>query len=265
MYRVKKLIVDWDSPQSSVYKYRRQTFIINEEMDFPYFAGSLKVLFPPTMKLDLVEKYYKDNELFNAQGLAKIILPIGSMGLYYLILRPKFKIDKLFVEPDHVVVDIYYGENNNLIYSFYNPTQQSSIAITASIKKDDKGIYSKLKSNPTDIYWRQYFVRVALNNADTVLSPPDKTPEIMSIDEVARYLNLKSQTIRNWTSQRKIPSVKIGGSVRYKKLEIDKWLEQKNKSRKKIKTFNKFVPNLCHHLSYRQVFVGSSISFSRSM
>lgn len=235
MYRVKKLIIDLDSPQSSVYLHRRQTFILNEEMDFPYFAGSLKVLLPPTMKHDLVEDFHKDNKLFNADGLSKIILSIGSMGLYYLILRPKFKIEKLFVEPDQVVVDIYYGEKNNLIYSFYNPTRRDSISITASIQKDDTDIYSKLKSNPTDIYWRQYFIRVALNNIDTVHSPPEKTPEIMSIDEVARYLNLKSQTIRNWTSQRKIPSVKIGGSVRYKKLEIDKWLEQKNKSQKKNK------------------------------
>jgi excisionase family DNA binding protein len=54
----------------------------------------------------------------------------------------------------------------------------------------------------------------------------------MTAVQAADYLQVKEKTIRNWTSQGKIPSVKISGIVRYKKSEIDKVMEKKGNTRK---------------------------------
>lgn len=65
------------------------------------------------------------------------------------------------------------------------------------------------------------------------MTPPKKEyPENMTAVQAADYLQVKEKTIRNWTSQVKIPSVKISGIVRYKKSEIDKVMEKKGNTRK---------------------------------
>jgi len=48
---------------------------------------------------------------------------------------------------------------------------------------------------------------------------PWLTPE-----ETADYLGVALGTIRNWTSQRHIPHVKLGRVVRFHKDELDSWL-----------------------------------------
>ena len=53
----------------------------------------------------------------------------------------------------------------------------------------------------------------------------------MTATEVAFYLNVGIKTIRNWTSENKIPYVKLGSAVRYPKTRIDRWLKSKEKSR----------------------------------
>ncbi len=50
--------------------------------------------------------------------------------------------------------------------------------------------------------------------------------EIMTIEEVARYLKLKSQTIYTWAQSGKIPAVKLGKEWRFKKSVIDHWFNQ---------------------------------------
>jgi excisionase family DNA binding protein len=53
----------------------------------------------------------------------------------------------------------------------------------------------------------------------------------MTAVQAADYLQVEEKTIRNWTSQGRIPSASIGGAVRYKKSDIDKLLVKKKKSR----------------------------------
>jgi excisionase family DNA binding protein len=50
--------------------------------------------------------------------------------------------------------------------------------------------------------------------------------EIMNIEEVAKYLKLKPQTIYTWAQNGKIPAVKLGKEWRFKKSVIDKWFNQ---------------------------------------
>jgi len=50
---------------------------------------------------------------------------------------------------------------------------------------------------------------------------------LMSVEEVAQYLNLSTQTIYNWLHKRRINGIKIGKVWRFDKQEIDLWLKGK--------------------------------------
>jgi nitrogen PTS system EIIA component len=47
--------------------------------------------------------------------------------------------------------------------------------------------------------------------------------DIMTLEEVARYLKLKPQTIYIWAQNKKIPAAKLGKEWRFRKSIIDKW------------------------------------------
>jgi len=50
--------------------------------------------------------------------------------------------------------------------------------------------------------------------------------EIMTLEEVAKYLKVKPQTIYTWAQSGKIPAAKLGKEWRFKKTVIDKWFNQ---------------------------------------
>jgi len=57
--------------------------------------------------------------------------------------------------------------------------------------------------------------------------------EILTIEEVARYLRLTPQTIYKWAQERRIPAAKLGKEWRFRKSIIDRWLDEqilRNKS-----------------------------------
>ena len=45
----------------------------------------------------------------------------------------------------------------------------------------------------------------------------------MTLEEVAKYLKLKPQTIYNWAQNNKIPAAKLGKEWRFRKSVIDRW------------------------------------------
>lgn len=45
----------------------------------------------------------------------------------------------------------------------------------------------------------------------------------MTLEEVAKYLKLKPQTIYSWAQNNKIPAAKLGKEWRFRKSIIDKW------------------------------------------
>lgn len=49
--------------------------------------------------------------------------------------------------------------------------------------------------------------------------------EIMTIEEVAKYLKMKPQTIYTWAQNGKIPAAKIGKEWRFRRDIIDAWFE----------------------------------------
>lgn len=54
-------------------------------------------------------------------------------------------------------------------------------------------------------------------------------PELLSIDDAAKYLNLAKQTLYGFTSKGVIPYLKKGKKLYFKKSEIDKWINEGKK------------------------------------
>lgn len=46
----------------------------------------------------------------------------------------------------------------------------------------------------------------------------------MTLEEVARYLRMKPQTIYSWAQAGKIPAAKLGKEWRFRKSIIDEWI-----------------------------------------
>lgn len=49
---------------------------------------------------------------------------------------------------------------------------------------------------------------------------------LMDVKELAAYLRLNEQTIYRKIEKKTIPFVKVGGVVRFKREDIEKWLEK---------------------------------------
>jgi len=50
--------------------------------------------------------------------------------------------------------------------------------------------------------------------------------EIMTLEEVAKYLKVKQQTIYTWAQDGKIPAAKLGKEWRFRKPVIDRWFNE---------------------------------------
>lgn len=58
--------------------------------------------------------------------------------------------------------------------------------------------------------------------------------QIMTIQEIAEYLKLTEKTTYRLASEGKLPGFKVGGSWRFKKVDLEEWIEkQKYKMDKK--------------------------------
>ncbi len=49
--------------------------------------------------------------------------------------------------------------------------------------------------------------------------------EIMTIEEVAKYLKMKPQTIYKWAQDGQIPGTKLGKEWRFRKSILDEWID----------------------------------------
>lgn len=48
---------------------------------------------------------------------------------------------------------------------------------------------------------------------------------LLTVDEVADILQVSPRTVRTWSWDRRIPSVKIGSRLRFKEADIDRWID----------------------------------------
>lgn len=54
----------------------------------------------------------------------------------------------------------------------------------------------------------------------------DMTDEILTIKEIAEYLKLNEKTAYRLASEGKLPGFKVGGSWRFKRIDLEKWIEE---------------------------------------
>ena len=59
--------------------------------------------------------------------------------------------------------------------------------------------------------------------------------EIMTIREVATYLRIKEKTAYRLAAEGKIPSFKVGSSWRFRRNQIEAWIDDRSKSRKQYR------------------------------
>ncbi|MGI6367643.1 MAG: helix-turn-helix domain-containing protein [Anaerolineae bacterium] len=48
---------------------------------------------------------------------------------------------------------------------------------------------------------------------------------LLNVKQVAEYLQLKESTIYSWAQDNKIPAIKIGRTWRFRRTDIEAWLE----------------------------------------
>lgn len=49
---------------------------------------------------------------------------------------------------------------------------------------------------------------------------------LLNVKQVAQYLQLKESTIYSWAQDGKIPAIKIGRTWRFRRSDLDIWLER---------------------------------------
>ncbi|MCM8781862.1 MAG: helix-turn-helix domain-containing protein [Candidatus Omnitrophica bacterium] len=64
-------------------------------------------------------------------------------------------------------------------------------------------------------------------------------PEVMTVKQVAEYLQIDPQSVYKMAQRNKIPCAKIAGQWRFKKLIIDDWLNQKITKHEAVEIFEK--------------------------
>jgi len=57
-------------------------------------------------------------------------------------------------------------------------------------------------------------------------------PELITIKEVADFLQIAEKTIYRLAAEGKIPAFKVGGSWRFKRNEIEDWLEKQRNDKR---------------------------------
>lgn len=54
----------------------------------------------------------------------------------------------------------------------------------------------------------------------------DENPELMMVEDVAKYLRVKPSTIYEWASNGKLPAVKVGRLWRFHRGQIETWVQK---------------------------------------
>lgn len=57
--------------------------------------------------------------------------------------------------------------------------------------------------------------------------------EILTLREIAEYLKLAEKTAYRLAAEGKLPGFKVGGSWRFRRFDIEEWIDQQSKGKKR--------------------------------
>lgn len=77
---------------------------------------------------------------------------------------------------------------------------------------------------------------------------------LMTVEEIANYLNFSKRTIYTMIKRNKIPYIKVGGQYRFNQDKIDKWLHQKSEVKPEVSLER--VKDEVNPLTKRLLFMG---------
>jgi excisionase family DNA binding protein len=60
-----------------------------------------------------------------------------------------------------------------------------------------------------------------------------KEKQLLDTNEAAEYLGISRNTLYEWTIQKKIPYIKVGRLVKFRKEDLESWLKQRTQEEKK--------------------------------
>jgi len=66
---------------------------------------------------------------------------------------------------------------------------------------------------------------------------------LMTIQDVGEYLRIKERTIYSWVQKGQIPGFKIGSTWRFKKEDIDMWIEERKRDTPRSNTLREVKKN----------------------
>ncbi len=222
----------FDSPYPEYNKlpyYTIRTFLeFNKEVDFPFMTGSIKYMVPDEFRAENVEKGTLKiirQPFVNDSGIFKSVIRIGKNGWYFVELLPDKTFQDLIVSPEEIDKDLYISKVNKcLLFSFYNAVSDT-ISVTGKVVDDEKGVYSKIKSNMDDLLLRNYYLRGCLAEKPTESGDNSKPRNLLGHNDAANYLGIRPKTLYNWISSGKIDVTKVGGINKFRKTALDNWLD----------------------------------------
>ena len=117
------------------------------------------------------------------------------------------------------------------------PQTPAFVSLCFGFAKIEEKIYSHLppKIRKVDIYWYilYYFVRFygLIKEKDKFIKEREKEKQVMTVKQVAEYLQMDEHTVYKLVHSGQTLSVKIAGQWKFKKDVIDKWISERSLER----------------------------------
>jgi len=70
----------------------------------------------------------------------------------------------------------------------------------------------------------------------TAMRTPNLDGEILTLDEVAAFLKAGKRTVYRFAQNGEIPAFKLGGTWRFRRSELERWIDQNSNQRAASKT-----------------------------
>ena len=74
-----------------------------------------------------------------------------------------------------------------------------------------------------------------------------KTENLMTLQDLSEYLQIAERTVYLWAQQGKIPGFKLGSVWRFRKEEIDLWLEERKNDTPRSHAVKEAREKASHH------------------